>query len=103
MYTSYLPLSAKYYEYQVIIIISESKIDKIKNNPEYYFRGCIVYMRDSISAQASSKPRPFSEENTINGSCFSICNVSRTIFLCLSHFPFGILSALVATTITGIL
>lgn len=59
--------------------------------------------RDSISCQASSKPSPFSEENTSSGSPGSMSNVSLTIFLCLSHLPFGILSAFVATTITGML
>lgn len=55
------------------------------------------------TAQASSFPFPVSLENKINSSLGSICNVSLTTFKCFCHFPFGILSAFVAITITGIL
>lgn len=59
-------------------------------------------IRLSISFQTASCPRPLSDEKTINGSPFSISSVSRTIFLCLSHLPFGILSAFVAMMMHGI-
>lgn len=61
------------------------------------------YMRFSISAHACSIPIPFSEEKTMSGSAGSISNVCFTIFLCLSHLPFGILSAFVAIMIAGML
>ena len=61
----------------------------------------LAYMRFSISCQAASLPRPVSEEKTINGSPLSMSSVSRTTFLCLSHLPFGILSAFVAMMMQG--